>query len=261
VSSANPKLQIQCLAKRYEVGVLEDLSLDVQAGELLCLLGPNGSGKTTLLRILAGLETPDTGTVAIDGRPVAAQARRVGMVFQEPRLLGWKTVRDNIRLCLKPVQVVGIEASARANAYLGLVGLHGFEAYYPSRLSGGMQQRASIARALAVEPELLLMDEPFSALDAEHRRQLQDSLVDIWQTTRQTIIFVTHSIDEALRIGSRVVLLAGRPAHVCRDYALASTSDRVALADELLIELSAQARGQRARDLERSRDGSAFGRR
>ena len=128
-----PKLEIEGLAKRYERAVLEDLALEVFAGELVCVLGPNGSGKTTLLRILAGLEMPDAGSVLIDGRPVAHHARRVGMVFQEPRLLAWKTVRDNIRLCLRPVRVTGREASDRADAYIGLVGLHGFEGSSNSR--------------------------------------------------------------------------------------------------------------------------------
>ena len=129
---------------------------------------------------------------------------------------------------------------------MGLVGLRGFERYFPSRLSGGMQHRASIARALAVEPELLLMDEPFSALDPDHRRQLQDSVVEIWHATRRTVVFVTHSIDEALRIGSRVVLLSGRPARVRHDVSLSAATDRQALADTLLCELSEQARQQRA---------------
>jgi NitT/TauT family transport system ATP-binding protein len=177
----------------------------VQPGEFVCLLGPNGCGKTTLLRILAGLEEPDAGQVLLDGESVAARshhARRVGAVFQEPRLLPWRSVLDNITLCLKPMGLRGQAARERAYAYLELVGLRGFEHDYPERLSGGMRQRAAIARALAIEPAILLMDEPFSALDPETRRFMQDGLVHLWKTMDFTILFVTHNIEEALHIGA-----------------------------------------------------------
>src|SRR5919199_5875164 len=149
------KLETRSLSKRYGIPVLEELDLAVQAGELLCLLGPNGCGKTTLLRILAGLEPPDAGAVLLDGEQVDLTAphlgHRIGVVFQEPRLLPWASAQDNITLCLRPLGLRGGAALERARTYLDLVGLHGFERYYPARLSGGMQQRVSIARALAVE--------------------------------------------------------------------------------------------------------------
>jgi ABC-type nitrate/sulfonate/bicarbonate transport system ATPase subunit len=233
---ARYKLETRGLAKRFRLPVLDGLSLGVAPGELLCLLGPNGSGKTTLLRILAGLEAPDAGSVLVEGHALDPEARRqtVGVVFQEPRLLPWRTVRDNVALCLKPLGLVGGAALRRAAAYLDLVGLHGFAAYYPSRLSGGMRQRAAIARALAIEPELLLMDEPFSALDPETRRDLQTTLVEIWRATGKTIVFVTHSIEEALTIGTRVALLTARPARVLRTWDVGAHADRHALAGELL---------------------------
>jgi NitT/TauT family transport system ATP-binding protein len=154
-----------------------------------------------------------------------------------------------VALCLRPLNLSRAEAAGRAREYLRLVGLHGFERYYPARLSGGMQQRAAIARALAIEPELLLMDEPFSALDPENRRILQEEIVKIWRATGKTIIFVTHSIEESLRIGTRVVLFSARPARVRALRALTSSTDRRGLADELLALLSEQV--QRQRELDR----------
>jgi NitT/TauT family transport system ATP-binding protein len=246
------KLETRGLAKRFRLPVLDDLSLGVAPGELLCLLGPNGCGKTTLLRILAGLEAPDAGSVLVDGHALDSRARRqtVGVVFQEPRLLPWRTVRENVTLCLKPLGLTGVAAAGRAADYLALVGLHGFEGYLPNRLSGGMQQRAAIARALAVEPGLLLMDEPFSALDPETRRDLQATLVGIWRATRRTIVFVTHGIEEALTVGSRAALLTARPARVLRTWDLAAhtDADRQALAGALLEALAEQVRRQRRLD-------------
>jgi NitT/TauT family transport system ATP-binding protein len=252
--SGQLRLETRDLSKQYQIPVLERVNLDVRAGELVCLLGPNGCGKTTLLRILAGLERPDAGAVLVDGRPVdltAPHPYKIGMVFQEPRLLPWKSVLENVARCLKPLGVTGRAARTRAREYLELVGLQGFERYYPSRLSGGMQQRVSIARALAVDPDTLLMDEPFSALDPETRRLMQDELVEIWRTTGKTIVFITHAIDESLRIGTRIVLLSARPAVVRSVRELTGLSDRQALEEELLAELSAEVWRQRELDYRR----------
>jgi NitT/TauT family transport system ATP-binding protein len=248
------KLETRGLGKRFRLPVLDGLSLGVGPGELLCLLGPNGSGKTTLLRILTGLEAPDAGSVLVDGQVVEPRARRqaIGVVFQEPRLLPWRTVRENVTLCMRPLGLTGAPAARRAASYLELVGLHGFEGYYPARLSGGMQQRAAIARALAIEPEVLLLDEPFSALDPETRRDLQVTLVEIWRATRKTIVFVTHSLDEALAVGTRVALLTARPARLLRTWDVAAHADRQALAADVLGHLAGQVRRQRLLDAQRA---------
>jgi len=209
------KLAVSGVGKDFLIPVLDSVSFDVEAGELLCLLGPNGCGKTTLLRIIGGLEQPTRGRVLLDGDPVgAAPARRVGVVFQEDRLLPWLTLRDNATLVLRPLGLDRVAREARAAEYLGLVGLRGFEDYYPGRVSGGMRQRAAIARALAIEPDLLLMDEPFGSLDAQNRRTMQGELRRIWIETGRTIVFVTHAIEEAVAIGTTLVMLSARPARV-----------------------------------------------
>ena len=249
-----PKFELRGLSKCYQIPILDDLSLAVPAGQFVCLLGPNGCGKTTLLRVLAGLERPDGGAVLIDGTAVdltAPHEHRIGLVFQEPRLLPWKSIRDNVLRCLAPLGLRGAPAAERAQRYLDLVGLHGFERYHPNQLSGGMQQRASIARALAVEPDILLMDEPFSALDPENRRIMQDEVVKIWRETGRTILFVTHSIDEALQIGTDVVLLSARPARPRVVRRLDGATDRRELQAELLAAMSEEVWRQRELDRQR----------
>jgi len=243
------KLEVRGLSKRYQIPVIEALSLGIRPREFVCLLGPNGCGKTTFLRILAGLERPDAGDILIDGQavdPSASPGHRFGVVFQEPRLLPWRTALSNIVLCLAPLGIRGREARERAAFYLYLVGLRGFEDYFPNRLSGGMQQRVSISRALAVEPEVLLMDEPFSALDPESRQILQEEVVKVWRATGKTIIFVTHSIEEATYIASRIVLFSARPARILGSWQLDGGADRRALRDELAQLLAKEVRQQQA---------------
>ncbi len=211
------KLETRGLSKRYEIPVLDGLNLTVRPGEFLCLLGPSGCGKTTLLRILSGLELPDAGAILVDGEPVNLMARhqhKIGVVFQEPRLLPWRSVQDNITLCLRPAGETGRMAAGRAREYLDLVGLHGFDRYYPNQLSGGMQQRVSIARALSFDPALLLMDEPFGALDEMTRERLNMELLRIWEQSGSTIVFVTHSISEAVFLSTRVVVMSPRPGRI-----------------------------------------------
>ena len=211
------KLEVDEVGKDYLIPVIDSVSFAVEAGEFLCLLGPNGCGKTTLLRIIGGLEPASRGRVTLDGRPVVfaqRHERRVGVVFQEVRLLPWLTLRDNVALVLTPLGRSPAERLATAERYLKLVGLGGFEDYYPGRVSGGMRQRAAIARALAIEPDLLLMDEPFGALDAQNRRIMQNEVRRIWRQTGRTIVFVTHAIEEAVAIGTTLVMLSARPARV-----------------------------------------------
>jgi ABC-type nitrate/sulfonate/bicarbonate transport system ATPase subunit len=230
------KLEVSGIGKDYAIPVLDSVSFAAEAGEFVCLLGPNGCGKTTLLRIIGGLEPATRGRVTLDGRPVVFEARhdrRVGVVFQEDRLLPWLSLRDNVALVLAPLGLAAAERAAVARRYLGLAGLAGFEDYYPGRVSGGMRQRAAIARALAIEPDLLLMDEPFGALDAQNRRIMQAEVRRMWQETGRTIVFVTHSIEEAVAIGTTLVMLSARPARVRRRIANDGRVERARLVDDL----------------------------
>jgi NitT/TauT family transport system ATP-binding protein len=211
------KLEVDAVSKRYAIPVLEGVSFQAAAGEFVCLLGPNGCGKTTLLRIVGGLEPPTVGEVRLDGRPVVAGAAsdvHVGVVFQEDRLLPWMTLEENVALVQKPLGRDAATCRETAGRYLRFVGLRGFERYYPNRVSGGMRQRAAIARALAIEPDVLLMDEPFGSLDAQNRRVMQAEVRRIWAETGKTIVFVTHSIEEAVGIGTTLVMMSARPSRV-----------------------------------------------
>jgi len=230
------KLMIEDVGKDFVIPVLDRISFGVEAGEFLCLLGPNGCGKTTLLRIVGGLEPATRGRVTLDGEPiVAGQARqhRIGVVFQEDRLLPWLSLRDNVALVLEPIGLGPGERRVVADRYLGLCGLRGFEDYYPSRVSGGMRQRAAIARALSIEPDLLLMDEPFGSLDAQNRRIMQQEVRRIWQETGRTILFVTHSIEEAAAIGTTLVMLSARPARIRERIRNDGHIERAKLVDDL----------------------------
>jgi NitT/TauT family transport system ATP-binding protein len=196
------------------VQALDRVSLDVRPREVVALIGPNGCGKSTLLRVLAGLIPADEGAVELDGRPVAGPDPRVGLVFQEPRLLAWRSAEGNVRF---PMDLAGWPADrqrARADDLLGLVGLREFAKARPATLSGGTRQRVAIARALALEPSVLLLDEPFSALDALTRERFNVELLRLWERTGTTIVLVTHSIPEAVFLADRVVVLSPRPGRV-----------------------------------------------
>ncbi len=198
---------------------IDSLSLDVRDGEFLTLVGPSGSGKTTLLDLLAGLSNPTSGEVLVDGKPVTGPGKDRAVVFQQYALFPWRTASANVSIGLEGVGPEGKklnrrERAAKASEYLALVGLAGFEDRYPHELSGGMKQRVAIARSLAYEPDVLLMDEPFAALDAQTREQLQDELLRIWKATGKTIVFITHGIDEAVYLGERVAVLSARPGRL-----------------------------------------------
>ena len=201
------------------VEALRDVGFSVERGELVALVGPSGCGKSTLLRIVAGLRPPTRGAVAVDGRAVTGPIASVGMVFQAPVLLKWRTIRDNVLL---PAELAGLGRARyreRAEQLLGLVGLGGFAERLPRELSGGMQQRAAICRALLLDPPLLLMDEPFGALDAMTRDEMNLELLRVWgepATARKTVLFVTHSIPEAVFLADRVVVMSPRPGRVAR---------------------------------------------
>ena len=198
------------------VYALSDIDLQIRAGEFVSLIGPSGCGKTTLMRIIADLEQPTTGSITVNGlTPHEARLKRAyGYVFQAPALYAWRNVMRNVTL---PHEIMGAsrnEAEAKARQYLDLVGLTGFDKKFPWQLSGGMQQRVSIARALSFEPQLLLMDEPFGALDEITRDRMNEELLRIWAKTKKTVIFVTHSIDEAVLLSTRIVVMSARPGRI-----------------------------------------------
>ena len=193
---------------------VEDISLTVPAGEFLTLVGPSGSGKTTLLDLLGGLSTPTSGEVLVDGTPVTGPGLDRGVVFQQYALFPWRTALANVAFGLEQLPLSRKERTERAREYLALVGLSGSEDRLPHELSGGMKQRVAIARSLAYEPGILLMDEPFAALDAQTREQLQDELLRIWRTTGTTAVFITHGIEEAVYLGQRVAILSSRPGRL-----------------------------------------------
>ncbi len=228
--------------------VLDTIDLEVRRREVVALIGPNGCGKSTLLRVLAGLIKADGGAVAIDGQPVTGPDPRVGLVFQEPRLLGWRSAESNVRF---PMELAGWSRErqeARASDLLGLVGLREYARARPGTLSGGTRQRVSIARALALEPSLLLLDEPFSALDALTRERFNLELLRLWERTGTTIVLVTHSIPEAVFIADRVVVLSPRPARVVADIAVGMPRPRrlVDLDSALVSSLAADVRAHLA---------------
>ncbi|HEX5012988.1 MAG TPA: ABC transporter ATP-binding protein [Candidatus Limnocylindrales bacterium] len=196
------------------VQALDGFDLTVDRGEIVALIGPNGCGKSTFLRVAAGLLLPTEGSVSLEGRPIVGPDPRVGLVFQEPRLLPWRSVADNVTYPLELAGWPREQRSARLEQLLGLVGLADARDARPSQLSGGMRQRAAIARSLALEPEVLLLDEPFSALDALTRDRFNLELLEIWERTGSTVVIVTHSIPEAILLADRVVVMTPRPGRV-----------------------------------------------
>ncbi|WP_329495014.1 ABC transporter ATP-binding protein [Kitasatospora herbaricolor] len=193
---------------------LDSIELDVAKGEFLAVVGPSGCGKSTLLDLLGGLTAPTSGEILLDGRPVTGPGVDRSIVFQQYALLPWRTAQGNVEFGLEATGVPRRQRAPRAREYLDLVGLTGFEDRHPHELSGGMKQRVAIARSLAYDPAVLLMDEPFAALDAQTRESLQDELLRIWQRTGKTVVFITHGIEEAVYLGGRVAVLTSRPGRV-----------------------------------------------
>ncbi len=222
ISSHKSIIQVESLSAVFksEAGgfrALEDVSFTIDAHQFICVLGPSGSGKSTLLRILGGLLPPSRGSVILDGESISGPSRKVGFVFQDANLMPWRTVLQNIML---PLEVGGVpheRAVSRAKDMVRLVGLVGFEHWMPSDLSGGMAQRVAIARTLIYDPDILLLDEPFGALDALTRERMAMELARIWQTNRKTVIMVTHSIPEALLLADRILVLTSSPGKIGLD--------------------------------------------
>lgn len=219
--SITPKLRLENVTKRFPIRgektsftAIEDITIDLAAGEFLVLVGPSGCGKSTLLDLLGGLSAPSSGRILLDGTPISGPGLDRGIVFQQYALLPWRTARKNIEFGLEAKGLPAAVRRERAEHYLELVGLKSFADRYPHELSGGMKQRVAIARSLAFDPEVLLMDEPFAALDAQTRESLQDELLRIWKATGKTILFITHGIDEAIYLGQRVAVLTSRPGRI-----------------------------------------------
>ncbi|OMP66106.1 ABC transporter ATP-binding protein [Domibacillus epiphyticus] len=217
---ANPKISIRELTKVFykkqnSVTALENISLDIEEGEFVCLVGPSGCGKTTLLRILAGLENQSSGDFKIERSTI--ERPNQSMVFQERGILPWLTVEENVAFGLKMRHLPKSYVKERTTYFLNKVGLAKFANMYPKELSGGMKQRVSIARAFANDPEILLMDEPFGALDEQNRYILQEELLSIWSETKKTVLFITHSIDEALYLSDRVLLMSAQPGKIMEE--------------------------------------------
>jgi NitT/TauT family transport system ATP-binding protein len=217
--TTGPKIRFENVGKTFSargrtVTALQDIDLDVRDGEFLVIVGPSGCGKSTLLDLHGGLSEISSGRILVDGKPVTGPGLDRGIVFQQYALLPWRTAQGNVEFGLEAKGAGRRERVAKAREYLDLVGLSGFHDRYPHELSGGMKQRVAIARSLAYDPEVLLMDEPFAALDAQTRDGLQDELLRIWEKTGKTIVFITHGIEEAVYLGRRVAVLTSRPGRI-----------------------------------------------
>ena len=230
---------------------LEPARLEVAENDFITILGPSGCGKSTLLRIVAGLDRPSAGRVLLDGRAVAGPGPDRGMVFQSYTLFPWLTVRENIAFGLRERGISEAERGKIADGFIHRVGLSGFENHWPKQLSGGMQQRTAIARALANDPKILLLDEPFGALDNQTRVLMQEMLLGIWERDQKTVLFVTHDIEEAIFLGSRVIVMSARPGRIKaeiaidlphpRSYKIKTAPEFVRLKERLVEEIRAEA--------------------
>jgi NitT/TauT family transport system ATP-binding protein len=205
---------------------INDLSLEINEGEFICILGPSGCGKTTLLRIIAGLEKLTTGEIVLNGKSISGPGPDRGLVFQEFALFPWRTVRKNVEFGLEIKGTDSDEVREISDRYIDLVGLKGFEDFHPGQLSGGMKQRVGIARALANDPAIILMDEPFGALDAQTRNLMQKELLRIWKETKKTVVFITHSVDEAVYLADRIVVLTTRPSNIKKIFEIKTERPR-----------------------------------
>ncbi len=213
------KIEMAKVGHRYgnNVQVLQNVNLDIHAGEFVCLLGPSGCGKSTLLYALAGDVAPSGGKISIDGNPVSGPSPERLLMYQEAALFPWMSVKQNLKFALRAKGLSLEESEQRANEFIGWVHLDGFENTLPHQLSGGMRMRVSLARALSMDPSVLLMDEPFAPLDAQTRARMHQLLQSIWVRTRKTVVFVTHDVREALVLGDRVVVMASRPGRILQD--------------------------------------------
>jgi NitT/TauT family transport system ATP-binding protein len=230
IGASDVAVRLRGVTKVYDTGVsaLGPLDLDVKRGEFVSLLGPSGCGKSTALQLIAGLSTPSSGTVSVSHRDSESRAgHSIGFVFQEPTLMPWASVRDNVRLPLKLAHEPAAEADQRVGKALAQVGLSEFADAYPRELSGGMKMRVSLARALVTDPDILLMDEPFAALDEITRFRLNNDLLTLWRDLHKTVIFVTHSVFESVYLSQRVLVMTSRPGHLSAEFRIDTPEPRV----------------------------------
>ncbi|MCX7307007.1 MAG: ABC transporter ATP-binding protein [Afipia sp.] len=241
-----PVLVVQNISKEYatarsgsRVVALEGLTFTVNEGEFFVVLGPSGSGKTTLLNLIAGFEQPTSGTLTVNGKPIVRPGWQRAVVFQEHGLFPWLTAADNIEFGLRMKKLPRSERKQLVSKYIGIVGLKGSEDKYPKELSGGMKQRVGIARALAVDSDIVIMDEPLGSLDAQTRSEMQDELLRILQREKKkTVLFVTHSIEEALKLADSILVMSERPGRVKQIFTIDSPRPRKVLTDPKMIELN-----------------------
>ncbi len=254
-SVAIRSVTVQFKGRAGDVTAVEELSAEIPGGQFVAILGPSGCGKSTLLNTIAGFIAPDSGSVLVDGSRIERPGADRGVVFQQPALFPWKTVYENIAL---GPRMSGLDSKAiveRTSQFMELVGLRQFSEYYPEQLSGGMQQRVGIARVLAIRPRVLLMDEPFGALDAQTRELMQESLLNIWDALKTTLVFVTHDIEEALFLAERVLLMSARPGRFIADIEVAIPRPRN---PDVVVSADFTALKRRCRDLIRIESIKAF---
>lgn len=235
-ASVEPKIVARNLSKHFgDVVALDGVDLTVAENEFVAIVGASGCGKSTLLSLIAGLDDPSSGELSVSGVPVTGPGRDRGVVFQQATLMPWLTVQRNIEFALRGEALSKADRRDRAREFLGLVGLEGFENSFPAQLSGGMQQRVALARSLSYGPDILLMDEPFGALDALTRRTMQDLLLEVWERHRLTVLLVTHDIDEAVLTSDRVVVMSPRPGRVKRELGVPIARPRTSAVRELPV--------------------------
>ncbi len=209
-----------------KVIVFENITCTINKGEFVSIVGPSGCGKTTLLRIIAGLDKPTNGQIQLNGDKIKTRDDRVGLVFQEFALFPWRTTRKNIEMGLEIQKIPRIQRKHASMEYIEAFGLSGFENVYPKNLSGGMKQRVAIARTLVTNPQLVLMDEPFGSLDSQTRNDMQNFLIRVWQNRKETILFVTHNVDEAVYLSDRILVMSKRPSQILEDIPIKTTRPR-----------------------------------
>lgn len=227
-----PKVEVDASHRYGPLMVHEDLKFRVNANEFVCICGPSGCGKTTLLDMLAGILVPSSGHVLIDGMPANPKKQSISFVFQEPSTFPWLTVSENVATGLRIKGVPPADIRSKVADIIGIVGLNGFEDYYPHQISGGMKQRVAIARAFATEADLVLMDEPFVSLDQPTREHMQREVLDIWRRMKRTVIFVTHNLEEAVFLADRVLILSAKPARIVAELPITLQHPRDALSAE-----------------------------